>query len=134
MGFAELCILLGIPYGRLGTTAGQSPHFQTALEIPPEDHVRIQAPFPEHLDNAVSKTANLPPDATADDVARIFRLAHRLGCKGITVFWYGSKYEGMLELGVGGNDCGTRAFSQVRPGGLPSLSGRETSAGRFASR
>jgi ribonucleoside-diphosphate reductase alpha chain len=72
--------------------------FQTALDMAPEDHLRIQAAFQKHVDNAVSKTINLPRDATADDIARIYRQAWEWGLKGITVFRYGSKGQQVLEL------------------------------------
>lgn len=65
--------------------------FITALEIPPEDHIEVQSAFQEFTDNAVSKTINLRQRATRDDVARAFMLAYEKGCKGITVFRYGSK-------------------------------------------
>ncbi|MHB8174386.1 MAG: vitamin B12-dependent ribonucleotide reductase, partial [Nitrospirota bacterium] len=65
--------------------------FKTALEIPPERHVMMQAEFQKYTDNAVSKTINLPEDAAPDDVEKIYSLAYRLGCKGITVYRYGSK-------------------------------------------
>jgi ribonucleoside-diphosphate reductase alpha chain len=72
--------------------------FQTALDMAPEDHLRIQAAFQKHVDNAVSKTINLPRDATADDIVRIYRQAWEWGLKGITVFRYGSKGQQVLEL------------------------------------
>jgi len=65
--------------------------FKTALEIPPEDHIEMQAAFQEYTDNAVSKTINLPHKATRDDVAGTFLLAYEKGVKGITVFRYGAK-------------------------------------------
>jgi ribonucleoside-diphosphate reductase alpha chain len=65
--------------------------FVTAHEISPEDHVEVQAAFQKFTDNAVSKTVNLKPRATRDDVARTFLLAYEKGCKGITVFRYNSK-------------------------------------------
>ena len=73
--------------------------FLTALEIPPEQHVRIQAAFQRYTDNAVSKTVNLPKDAKIEDVRRVYMLAWRLKCKGITVYRYGSKKKQVLYIG-----------------------------------
>ncbi len=73
--------------------------FITALDIEPEWHVRMQAVFQKYTDNAVSKTVNLPRNATVDDVREIYDLAWKLKCKGVTVFRYGSKPEQVLYIG-----------------------------------
>ncbi len=70
-------------------------YFVTAHEIEPEMRVYMQAAIQKHIDSCISSTVNLPADITPDEVGRIYFLAWKLGCKGITVYREGSR-EGIL--------------------------------------
>ena len=76
----------------------------------------MQAAFQRHVDNAVSKTVNLPTEASIQQIAEVYRLAYSLGCKGITVFRYGSKGEQVLQLGTDEAAYEREYFSQCDPG------------------
>ncbi len=81
-----------------GIPAGVKRIFPTAFDVTPRQHLNIQAAFQKYSDNSVSKTINLPKEATVEEIRKIYTLACRLKCKGITVYRYGSKEDQVLSF------------------------------------
>ncbi|RKX62887.1 MAG: adenosylcobalamin-dependent ribonucleoside-diphosphate reductase [Thermodesulfobacteriota bacterium] len=73
--------------------------FVTTYEISPDQHLAIQEAFQKYTHNAVSKTINLPKEATVENIKTIYLKAYKLGLKGVTVFRYGSKSEQVIYIG-----------------------------------
>ena len=79
--------------------------FKTALEISPEQHLKMQAAFQKYTDNGVSKTVNLPADTPVDKAAFIFKEAHQMGLKGVTIYLTGSRSSQPLASPPGCRVC-----------------------------
>lgn len=111
--------------------------FPTAHEIEPRWHVRMQAAFQRYVDAAVSKTVNLPNGAGPDDVDQVFRLAHELGCKGVTVFREGSRRRQVLNAGVSArrsDAAGVDTSESAAAAGAASMSTADARSGESARR
>ena len=86
--------------------------FVTAHDITPKDHVLMQAAFQKYTDNAVSKTVNFSHDATREDVATVYRLAYKEGCKGVTIYRDGSRDMQVLSV-AGKNEDGKKTDTAI---------------------
>lgn len=97
--------------------------FVTAHDVSADAHVRMQAAFQKHCDAAVSKTVNLPHDAEVEEVRHVFLTAHKLGCKGVTVYRDKCREDQPMALAapIGKSDTKRDALQLVRPLALPDV-------------
>lgn len=87
--------------------------FKGANDISPENHILMQAEMQKYVDSSISKTINMPSSATVEDVDRVYRMAWKLGCKGVTVYRDGSRDEQVLY-----NSAAKTKMNEERPDGI----------------
>jgi ribonucleoside-diphosphate reductase alpha chain len=98
--------------------------FVSAHDVSPQSHIRMQAAFQRHTDNAVSKTVNFPGSATREDVAEVYRLAFAEGCKGVTIYRDGSRDGQVLSISNSGatkEQDKRDEFGHIRPRPRPEI-------------
>jgi ribonucleoside-diphosphate reductase alpha chain len=122
-----------------GVPADVQGVFTTAHDITPEWHIKLQSAFQKHTDNAVSKTVNFSNDATSADVEKVYLMAFKTGCKGVTIYRDGSREEQVLNVGQSKKsrkrDPASGGIATTRPSRPQLLSGEtqrmETGCGKL---
>ena len=79
-------------------------YFVTAMELTPEEHIRVQATIQRWVDSAISKTCNVPAEYTVEQVSQLYQYMYEMGCKGGTIYRDGSRDEQVLMLQDGEED------------------------------
>src|SRR5690606_17762238 len=82
-------------------------YFVNAMELTPEEHVRVQGAIQRWVDSSISKTANVPNNYTVEQTRELYEYMYELGCKGGTIYRDGSRSEQVLNLGLGDEDVPT---------------------------
>lgn len=97
LGFDEQWVPLAEEW--LAAHPGQElpPQFVSAMQLTPEDHIRVQAAVQQYTDSSISKTANAPSSYSKEQTAELYLLAYETGCKGVTIYRDGSRYEQVLH-------------------------------------
>ena len=73
-------------------------HFVTAMDLTPQEHIKVQGAFQRWIDSAISKTCNVPQDYSVEQVSELYQYMYELGCKGGTIYRDGSRDEQVLML------------------------------------
>jgi len=73
--------------------------FVVAGDILPEWHVKVLSTIQKYVDLSISKTVNMPKNASKEDIGNIYLLAGKSGIKGITVYRDGSRELQVLTTG-----------------------------------
>ncbi len=90
-------------------------YFVTAMDLPPEGHVRVQAAIQKWVDSSISKTGNTPSEYTVKETAELYQLMYDLGCKGGTTYRDGSRDSQVLNLKKEKEEPAAAAKPRVRP-------------------
>ncbi len=73
-------------------------YFVTAMDLSPDEHVKVQGAFQRWIDSAISKTCNVPNEYSVEQVSELYKYMYELGCKGGTIYRDGSRDEQVLML------------------------------------
>lgn len=94
---------------------GLPDYAKSALEIPVERHIAVQAAVQVYIDSSISKTCNLPHTATPEDISRTYKQAYASGCKSITAYRSGSRKEEVLSTGQAEVEIPKPSVTRERP-------------------
>lgn len=84
-------------------------YFVTAMDLTPEEHVKVQAAIQRWVDSSISKTCNLPNSYTIDQTREVYEMLYSSGCKGGTIYRDGSRDVQVLNLKEDDKKTGDKA-------------------------
>jgi ribonucleoside-diphosphate reductase alpha chain len=94
LGFHEINVPLADDYLKDGKLPD---FFISAMELTPDDHIKVQAAIQRWTDSSISKTANVPAEFTVEQTEELYLKAYDLGCKGVTIYRDSSRDEQALS-------------------------------------
>ena len=94
LGFHEVNVPIALEYMKDGTLPD---FFISAMELTPDDHIKVQAAIQRWTDSSISKTANVPANFTVEQTEELYIKAYELGCKGVTIYRDSSRDEQVLS-------------------------------------
>lgn len=128
LGFHKILIPLAEEYKQEdGSLPG---YFVGAMDLTPEEHVKVQATVQKWTDSSISKTANAPANFTVEETKKLYELAYELGCKGLTVYVDLSRAEQVLSTEEETEEKNIRSalgLDESEPLVIPNLQREETS-------
>ena len=71
---------------KMGNSEKLPPAWVNAEDLSPKQHLYVQAAVQPFIDNAISKTINLPENFPFEQLSEVYEEAYKLGLKGCTIF------------------------------------------------
>lgn len=116
LGFHEVLIPLAEKYKKNGELPN---YFNSAMDLGPLEHIKVQAAVQRWTDSSISKTANAPADFTVEQTKELYEKAYDLGCKGVTIYRDSSRNEQVLSTDEKTEEKNSKIYEEEEEGISP---------------